>query len=375
MSDEVSQLKNKIRKLEFEVERLRNKNEELSSELDKHKEPPLYAGRLIELLDGNRAIVENSNGLRFVANISDSVDEDKLEAGSLIGMEQRSMTVMEVLPDEKEPDVKGMEMIDRPDTRYTDVGGLVEEIKKLRETVELPLTSPQKMEKVGVTPPNGVLLYGPPGNGKTLLARAVAGETNASFIRIVGSELVKKYIGEGAKLVRQVFNLAREESPSIIFIDEIDAISSKRMNQTTGGDREVNRTMMQLLSELDGFDPRGDVRIIGATNRIDILDEAILRPGRFDRKIEIPKPIYEGRKEILKIHSRDMNLRNVDLDEIAELTEGSTGADLRSICTEAGMNAVREDREFIVHEDFLDSMKEVLQEVERTEPEKGVMYG
>lgn len=375
MSDEVSQLKNKIRKLEFEVERLRNKNEELSSELDKHKEPPLYAGRLIEMLDGLRAIVENSNGLRFVANISESVDEDELEPGSLIGMEQRSMTVMEVLPDEKEPDVKGMEMVERPETRYTDVGGLEEEIKKLRETVELPLTSPEKMEKVGVKPPNGVLLYGPPGNGKTLLARAVAGETNASFIRIVGSELVKKYIGEGAKLVRQVFNLAREESPAIIFIDEIDAISSKRMNQTTGGDREVNRTMMQLLSELDGFDPRGNVRIIGATNRIDILDEAILRPGRFDRKIEIPRPVFEGRKEILKIHSRDMNLRNVNLGKIAELTDGSTGADLRSICTEAGMNAVREDREFVVHEDFLDSMKEVLQEVERTEPEKGVMYG
>lgn len=375
MTDEVSQLRNKIRKLEFEVERLRNKNEELSSELDKHKEPPLYAGKLIEILDDNRAIVENSNGLRFVAKMSNSVNKEELEPSSLIGMEQRSMTVMEILPEEKEPDVKGMEMVENPETRYTDVGGLEKEIQRLRETVELPLTSPEKMEKVGVAPPNGVLLYGPPGNGKTLLARAVAGETNATFIRIVGSELVKKYIGEGAKLVRQVFNLAREESPSIIFIDEIDAISSKRMKQTTGGDREVNRTMMQLLSELDGFDPRGDVRIIGATNRVDILDDAILRPGRFDRKIEIPGPETEARKEILEIHSRNMNLRSVNLEEIAELTEGSTGADLRSICTEAGMNAVREDREFVIHEDFLSSMEEVLQEFENIEPEKGVMYG
>ncbi len=375
MTDEVSQLRNKIRKLEFEVERLRNKNEELSSELDKHKEPPLYAGKLIEILDDNRAIVENSNGLRFVAKMSNSVNKEELEPSSLIGMEQRSMTVMEILPEEKEPDVKGMEMVENPETRYTDVGGLEKEIQRLRETVELPLTSPEKMEKVGVAPPNGVLLYGPPGNGKTLLARAVAGETNATFIRIVGSELVKKYIGEGAKLVRQVFNLAREESPSIIFIDEIDAISSKRMKQTTGGDREVNRTMMQLLSELDGFDPRGDVRIIGATNRVDILDDAILRPGRFDRKIEIPAPETEARKEILEIHSRNMNLRSVNLEEIAELTEGSTGADLRSICTEAGMNAVREDREFVIHEDFLSSMEEVLQEFENIEPEKGVMYG
>ncbi|HIP34711.1 MAG TPA: AAA family ATPase, partial [Methanothermococcus okinawensis] len=233
-------------------------------------------------------------------------------------------------------------------------------------------------EKVGIEPPKGVLLYGPPGTGKTLLAKAVAHETNATFIKIVGSELVKKFIGEGAKLVKDVFKLAREKAPSIIFIDEIDAIASRRTEALTGGDREVQRTLMQLLAEMDGFDSRGDVKIIAATNRLDILDPAILRPGRFDRIIEIPAPGEEGRLDILKIHTRKMNLsKDVDLTKIAKMTEGFVGADLKAVCTEAGMFAIRNKRDHVTMEDFINAVEKIKKKKGSgiTTPALNVMYG
>ncbi len=260
---------------------------------------------------------------------------------------------MDVLPSEKDPLVKGMEIEESPEVTYNDVGGLKEQIQEIRETVELPLTDKKAFDEIGVEPPRGVLLHGPPGTGKTLLARAVARETDSTFIKLIGSELVQKYIGEGSRMVREMFELAKEKAPSIVFIDEIDAIASKRQSTSTSGDREVQRTMMQFLGKLDGFEPRGDVKILGATNRPDMLDEAILRPGRFDRLIEFPIPGKDERKAIFKIHTRDMTLdENIDFDRLVRKTEGCTGADIKAICSEAGMQAIRNEREKVTEKDF-----------------------
>jgi Proteasome-activating nucleotidase len=229
----------------------------------------------------------------------------------------------------------------------------------VREAVEYPLTKPEIFERVGVEPPKGILLYGPPGTGKTLIAKAVAHEARATFIRMSGSELVHKYIGEGAQLVRELFSLARERSPSIVFIDEIDAVGSTRTNDGTSGSAEVQRTLMQLLAEMDGFDNRGDVRIMAATNRVDMLDPALLRPGRFDRTISIPLPDSAARLEILKIHSRRMVLEDVDLERIVEMTENTTGAELQAVCREAGMTAVRREATGVSHQDFIDAVRKV----------------
>jgi len=259
--------------------------------------------------------------------------------------------------------VLGMEVIEAPDIDYDSIGGLEEQIKEIKETVELPLLKPELFERVGIQPPKGVLLYGPPGTGKTLLAKAVAHSTKASFIRIIGSELVQKYIGEGARMVRELFELAKEKSPSIIFIDEIDSIGAKRLDSITSGDREVQRTLVQLLAEMDGFDPRGNVRILAATNRPDILDPALLRPGRFDRIIKVPMPNAEARTEILKIHTRKMNLSpDVDLKKIGQMTDDTSGADLSAIVMEAGMFAIRAGRDIVTNEDFTKAMQKVLGE-------------
>jgi proteasome regulatory subunit len=232
---------------------------------------------------------------------------------------------------------------------------------EVRETVELPLLKPELFKRVGIDPPKGVLLYGPPGTGKTLVAKAVAHETDATFIRIIGSELVQKFIGEGARLVREIFNLAKQKAPTILFIDELDAIGSQRLKIATSGDREVQRTLMQLLSELDGFEDRGDVKIIGATNRIDILDPALLRPGRFDRMIDFPIPNEEARESIFNIHSRNLNIEGeVNFKILVNLTEGATGADIKAICTEAGMFAIRKDKETIVKDDFIEAVNKVM---------------
>jgi proteasome regulatory subunit len=265
-----------------------------------------------------------------------------------------------------------MELIESPNIDYDMIGGLKKQIDEVIETLELPLTNPELFTDVGVEPPHGIMLYGPPGNGKTLVAKAVAHRAKATFIRMSGSELVQKYIGEGARLVRDVFDMAREKAPSIVFIDEIDSVGSRRTYDGTTGSSEVNRTMVQLLAELDGFDARGDVKIVAATNRIDLLDPALLRPGRFDRIIEIPSPDAEGRKEILKIHTRNMKLEDVDIDELVGMTDGLSGAELKAIVTEAGMFVIRRKGKAVTMQDFKDSFNKMI--IKETKEEVAGMF-
>ncbi|KUK16662.1 proteasome-activating nucleotidase [Thermococcus sp. 101 C5] len=374
----IRQLELQVRTLEADKERLERELSRLRMEMSRLRQPPAFAGTLIELLDEDRAIVQNYNGPRFVVRIAPWIEKEKLKPGARVALDQRTMAVIELLPSQKDPSVLGFEVIEKPNVSYNDIGGLKKQLMELREAIELPLKHPDLFEKIGIEPPKGVLLYGPPGCGKTLMAKAVAREVNAAFIRVVGSELVRKYIGEGARLVSELFELAREKAPSIVFIDEIDAIGAKRLDETTGGEREVNRTLMQLLAELDGFDPRGDVKVIAATNRPDILDPALLRPGRFDRLIEVPLPDFTGRLEILKVHTRKMNLKGVDLKAIAEMTEGASGADLKAIVTEAGMFAIRARREYVTHEDFIKAVEKVLGSEEKLAHQMAsheVMYG
>ncbi len=383
--DYITYLKRRIRQLELQVrtleadkERLERELSRVRMEMSRLKQPPAFAGTLLEVLDDDRAIVQNFNGPRFVVRIAPWIERDKLKPGSRVALDQRTMAVVELLPSEKDPRVLGFEVIERPKVTYKDIGGLDKQLQELREAVELPLRHPELFEKVGIEPPKGVLLYGPPGCGKTLMAKAIANEANATFIRVVGSELVRKFIGEGARLVHELFELAKEKAPTIVFIDEIDAVGAKRMDETTGGEREVNRTLMQLLAEMDGFDPRGNVKVIAATNRPDILDPALLRPGRFDRLIEVPLPDFRGRLEILKVHTRKMNLRDVDLRVIAEMTEGASGADLKAIATEAGMFAIRARREHVTQDDFLRAIEKVFGAEQRLAQQIAmheVMYG
>lgn len=255
-----------------------------------------------------------------------------------------------------------MEIEEKPDIDYDDIGGLENAIVEVKETVELPIKKPELFKEIGIDPPKGILLYGPPGTGKTLLAKAVANQTDSTFIKLVASEFVNKFLGEGARYVRQVFELAKEKAPAIIFIDEIDAIGAKRTHESQGADREVQRTLMQLLSELDGFESRGNVGIIAATNRPDILDDALIRPGIFDRAIEVPLPDEEGRTKILEIHTKKMKIdEEIDFYSISELTEGFSGADLKAICTEAGMFAIRADRKKIISKDFMDAIDKIIE--------------
>ncbi|MFX0059665.1 MAG: proteasome-activating nucleotidase [Candidatus Heimdallarchaeota archaeon] len=350
-------IKSETIRLEHEVQNLRN-------EINRLREPSLITGTIIDVLDANneRVIIKSSSGPDFVVKTSKTVKSEKLSPGMSVALNQSTFAIMEILPSKLDPFIKGMELADYiPDTSYNDVGGLDEQIQEVRETVELPLIKPELFKRVGIDPPKGILLHGPPGTGKTLLAKAVAHETKSTFIRVIGSELVQKFIGEGARYVREIFQLARQKSPTILLIDELDAIAAVRMEDSTSGDREVQRTMMQLLSELDGFDNRGDVKIIGATNRIDILDPALLRPGRFDRIIEFPIPDEKARKSIFKIHMRFLNIEeNIDLKELVKLTEYATGADIKAICTEAGMFAIRKDSYVIKQNNFIDAIYKIL---------------
>ncbi len=334
-------------KLKFEREARK-----LRSELERLRVGPMIVGTIVDVLDENRVIVKSSTGPRFVVNLSQFI-EDEIKPGAQVGLNQQSFAVMCVLPSPRDPAVFGMEIEEAPNVRFSQIGGLDTQISEIREIVELPLKRPDLFTAVGIEPPKGVLLHGPPGTGKTILAKAVAQSTDATFLRVVGSEFVQKYIGEGARLVRELFELAKSKSPAIIFIDELDAIGARRMDGATSGDREVQRTLMQILAEMDGFDARGEVKLIAATNRLDMLDPALMRPGRFDRVIEIPMPTREARLSILKIHTSGMNLdEDVDLKLISDMAEGSSGADLKSLSTEAGMYAIREERTIIYQSDF-----------------------
>ena len=361
-------LEQRIRDLEIEkeqltAERLRLENEVrvLQAELNKLRQPPLVSATVTDVLEDGRVIVKSSTGPQFVVSYPESIVGTKLESGARVALNQRTLAVVDVLPISIDPFVRAMSVEESPDVTYEDIGGLADQIAEIRETVELPLTHPDLFKKVGIEPPKGILLSGPPGTGKTLLARAVAHETSATFIRVIGSELVQKFIGEGARLVREIFYMARKRSPSIVFIDELDAVASRRLDIATSGDREVQRTLMQLLSMLDGFDPRGDVRIIGATNRPDILDSALTRPGRFDRVIEFPFPDKVAREQIYKIHMRKMQIApDVEINNLALKSPGASGADIKAICTEAGMFAIRELRDYVTRKDFGKAIDKVL---------------
>jgi len=360
LRDANRKVENEKRSAENQKVRYEREVRKLRSELERLKGPPLLVGTVLDVLDDNRVVIKSSTGPKFVVNASQFIEQE-LIPGARVALNQQSLAIVGALPPSKDPTVYGMEIIETPTVSYDDIGGLDAQIQELRETVELPLLKPELFKQVGIEPPKGVLLYGPPGTGKTLLAKAVAKQTDSVFIRIVGSELVQKYIGEGARLVRELFEMAREKAPSIIFIDELDAIGAKRLDSATSGDREVQRTLMQLLAEMDGFENRGEVKIIGATNRSDILDPALLRPGRFDRLIDITLPTYEARVEIVKIHTSGMNLaQEIDAERIAKLTDGASGADIKAIAMEAGMFAIRAERESVTIADFDDAVRKVM---------------
>jgi proteasome regulatory subunit len=350
--------------LRVETARINDDLRSLKKELDSLVETPLLTGTVIDVLDENseRLIVRASTNVEYVVKAIEKIRKNKIIPGTNVALNQRSFSVVDILPTNIDPYVKGMELMDTPpDVSYQDVGGLEEQIQEIREAVELPLLKPELFKKIGIDPPKGALFYGPPGTGKTLLAKAVAHETQSTFIRVIGSELVQKFIGEGARIIREIFTLAKKKAPTILFVDELDAIGTVRMEDATSGDREVNRTLMQLLSELDGFDNRGDVKFIGATNRVDILDPAILRPGRFDRLIEFPLPNEIAREAIFKIHMRTLNMEeNINVNQYVKLAEGGTGSDIKAICTEAGMYAIRRNEYTITNGDFLNAIKKVL---------------
>ena len=322
--------------------------------------PPHVIGNIQDFIDDEHVIVRSSNGTVFLVSVNRRIDKDSLKPGTRVALNQDTLAVVEVLQDARDPLVMGAEMIERPETTYSDMGGVEEQIQLSKESIELPLKDPGAFTRFGIDPPSGVLLVGPPGCGKTMLAKSVASSTDCTFIRLVASELAQKYIGEGGRMVRELFDLARDRTPAILFIDEIDAIGAKRLDTATSGDREVQRTLMQLLAELDGFESLGDVKLIAATNRPDILDEALLRPGRFDRIIEIPLPNEDARKAIIKIHLKGMpKTRDVTIMGLVEKTGGFSGAELKALCVEAGMIAIREGRDKATKADFVTALKDV----------------
>ncbi len=345
--------------LEEENHLLRKTIEQLRSEVERFRHPPLM---VCEVSDkrGDGWIIKIPNGNKFYTLASSSTKDIKV--GDTVLCEQKNLTIVSKIPSDKKFNVDQYTIIAKPSISFNDIGGLDEQMREIKEVVELPLKNPEIFTKIGITPPKGVLLHGPPGTGKTLLAKAVANSSNATFIEIVGSELVQKFIGEGAKMIKEIFDLARERTPSIIFIDEIDALASKRIDIGTSGEREVQRTFMQLLAELDGFKPLGDVKLIAATNRLDVLDPAIIRPGRFDRLIEIPAPDIGGVKKIFDIHTKKMSLNRVKKDIICDqlAKEGFTGAEIRAVCTEAGYLALRDNRTKVAHKDFIAAIDKVL---------------
>ncbi|PPS05192.1 hypothetical protein GOBAR_AA15475 [Gossypium barbadense] len=301
-------------------------------------------GEVLRPLDNERLIVKASSGPRYVVGCRSKVDKEKLTSGTRVVLDMTTLTIMRALPREVDPVVYNM----------------LHEDPELRESIELPLMNPELFLRVGIKPPKGVLLYGPPGTGKTLLARAIASNIDANFLKVVSSAIIDKYIGESARLIREMFGYARDHQPCIIFMDEIDAIGGRRFSEGTSADREIQRTLMELLNQLDGFDQLGKVKMIMATNRPDVLDPALLRPGRLDRKIEIPLPNEQSRMEILKIHAAGIAKHGeIDYEAVVKLAEGFNGADLRNVCTEAGMSAIRAERDYVIHEDFMKAVRKL----------------
>ncbi|CAI0426678.1 unnamed protein product [Linum tenue] len=351
------------------------KAEEDRSKVDDLRGSPMSVGNLEELIDENHAIVSSSVGPEYYVGILSFVDKDQLEPGCSILMHNKVLSVVGLLQDEVDPMVSVMKVEKAPLESYADIGGLDAQIQEIKEAVELPLTHPELYEDIGIKPPKGVILYGEPGTGKTLLAKfflfqAVANSTSATFLRVVGSELIQKYLGDGPKLVRELFRVADDLSPSIVFIDEIDAVGTKRYDANSGGEREIQRTMLELLNQLDGFDSRADVKVILATNRIESLDPALLRPGRIDRKIEFPLPDIKTRRRIFLIHTSRMTLADdVNLEEFVMTKDEFSGADIKAICTEAGLLALRERRMKVTHTDFKKAKEKVMYKKKEGVPE------
>jgi proteasome regulatory subunit len=349
--DDAKQSEGEKRYIKSEMVRLQKEIQRLRFELDRMKTPPMIIGTIKDVLTDGRVVVKSSTGPDFIVTTAEYISPENIIIGARVALNKQSLAVVGVLPPSLDPIILGGEVIERPEVCYEDIGGLEDQMREIREAVEDPLLKPELYKKVGIDPPKGVLLVGPPGTGKTMLAKAVAHQTNATFIRFVGSELV----------VRELFDMAREKAPTIVFIDELDSVGAKRLEVATSGDREVQRTLMQLLAELDGFDSMENVKIIGATNRPDILDDALLRPGRFDRIITIPVPNYVARLQIFKIHSRKMSIsKDVNFEELASHTDGVSGADIKAMCTEAGMFAIREDRTKVNMLDFTKAIDKVM---------------
>lgn len=346
------------------------RHEEERSKVDDLRGTPMSVGTLEEIIDDNHAIVSTSVGSEHYVSILSFVDKDMLEPGCSVLLNHKVHAVVGVLMDDTDPMVTVMKLEKAPQETYADIGGLDSQIQEIKESVELPLTHPELYEEMGIKPPKGVILYGEPGTGKTLLAKAVANQTSATFLRVVGSELIQKYLGDGPKLVRQVFRVAEESAPSIVFIDEIDAVGTKRYESNSGGEREIQRTMLELLNQLDGFDSRGDVKVIMATNRIETLDPALIRPGRIDRKIEFPLPDDKTKRRIFTIHTSRMTLGDdVNLEEYVASKDELSGADIKAICTEAGLLALRERRMKVMNADFKKAKENVLYRKNEGNPE------
>lgn len=342
---------------------IRNMNAQISENLEKiklNKQLPYLVGSVVEKFDDEGgAVVLTSTRVSSYLPMIGLINTKDVKPGDLVALHKETNIVFDKLPPNYDTKVKAMELDERPSETYDDIGGLERQIEELNEAVVLPLTHPERFSRLKIKPPKGVLMYGPPGTGKTLMARACASRTNATFLKLAGPQLVQMYIGDGARLVRDAFALAKEKSPTIIFIDEIDAIGTKRVDSDRTGDREVQRTMLELLNQLDGFTVHDDIKIIAATNRVDILDPALLRSGRIDRKIEFPLPNTDGRKRILQIHARKMVIGNVNFDEVSRSTEGFNGAQCKAVCVEAGMAALRKDHTEIDQADFIDGIQEV----------------
>lgn len=338
-----------------------DKQAEERENLDELRGYPMSVGSLEEIIDDDHAIVSSTAGSEYYVSIMSFVDKGLLEPGCTVLLHHKTVSVVGVLQDDADPMVSVMKLDKSPTENYSDIGGLESQIQEIKEAVELPLTHPELYEEMGIKPPKGVILYGAPGTGKTLLAKAVANQTSATFLRIVGSELIQKYLGDGPRLCRQIFQVAAEHAPSIVFIDEIDAIGSKRYDSSSGGEREIQRTMLELLNQLDGFDDRGDIKVIMATNKMESLDPALIRPGRIDRKILFENPDSNTKKKILTIHTSKMSLsKDVNLDELVTSKDELSGADIQAMCTEAGLLALRERRMQVTAEDFRQAKERVL---------------
>ncbi|MDP6871624.1 MAG: proteasome-activating nucleotidase [Candidatus Thalassarchaeaceae archaeon] len=359
LSESAQQLLTEKLVLESEVAQVKKRASRLEEEIRNLRSPPMIIGYIQDITDEG-AIVRSSNGTVFLVSVNSRIDESRLVSGARVALNQDTLSVIEILDDSWDPLVVTAEIIEKPDVSFDDIGGLDEQISKLKETVELSFKSPESFRNFGIDPPKGILLTGSPGTGKTLLAKAVANSTDAVFLGIVASELAQKYIGEGGRLVRELFDLARNKAPAIVFIDELDAIGSKRLDTATSGDREVQRTLMQLLAEMDGFESLENVKIIAATNRPELLDEALLRPGRFDRIVEVPMPDEEARLAILNVHTSKMPLtKGVSLQNLAIKTEGFSGAKIMSLVTEAGVSAIAEGRNKVSKSDFSKALRVV----------------